>query len=125
MAEKLNHFDKQLKRVKNLPGPGSYQEGDKIGSNGFTSKFKASASSSFGKANDRFKQPTMKERAPAPNIYAPKTNLNENFNSTFKSSGKAVFGNDKSDIIHKHWNQTNLKSNPGPGSYKVFSEFEV
>lgn len=81
-------------------------------------------SSSFGKANDRFKPPTMKVRAPAPNIYSPRNNLNENFNSTFTNSGKAIFGSDKSDVINKHWNHENLKTNPGPGQYNRFSEFE-
>ena len=124
MAAKLNHFDKQLKRVKNWPGPGAYKEGDAMGSNGYASKFKTSTSNAFGKAEDRFAPPTMKTRAPAPNVYSPRNNLNEDFNSTFRTSGRAIFGTDKTDIISKHWNHDNQKTNPGPGSYNRFSEFE-
>ena len=50
------------------------------------SHIKTESKFAFGKANDRFNVPTRKVPAPAPNVYQPKNNLNENFNSTFNQA---------------------------------------
>ena len=47
------------------------------------SHIKTESKYTFGKAKDRFDVPTRKIPAPAPNVYAPLNNLNENYNSTF------------------------------------------
>ena len=65
----------------------------------------------------------MKEKAPDPTKYFPKNNLNENYNSTFKNNGKAVFGKDNSSIIDKHFNMST--KNPGPGEYQRLTEFNA
>jgi hypothetical protein len=76
---------------------------------------------SFAHAKDRFQVPTRKIASPAPNLYGPKTNLNENFNSVFHQAQQTKIGQDKSSIIDKHYNMQ--KKTPGPGAYGRFSEF--
>ena len=51
------------------------------------------------------KKPTKKVAAPAPNVYHPQNNLNENFNSTFTKVGQTVFGKDTSSVIDKEFKQ--------------------
>ena len=86
MAKKLGQDERALDKSKKLPGPGYYEHPQITGKIITTSHVKSESKYSFGKANDRFHVPTRKIPAPAPNVYQPKTNLNENFNSTFNQA---------------------------------------
>jgi hypothetical protein len=59
---------------------------------------------SFSVAKDRFVVPAIKNASPAPNLYQPQNNLNENFNSVFHKAQQTKIGQDKSSIIDKHYN---------------------
>ena len=85
------------------------------------SHVKTESKFSFGKANDRFHVPTRKVPAPAPNVYQPKNNLNENFNSTFNQAQQTRIGNNNLSILDQHF-KLQIKS-PGPGQYSRFSDF--
>jgi hypothetical protein len=104
-----------------LPGPGSYKHTEVLGKPLIQSNIMTESFYSFSKANDRFNVPTRKVAAPAPNVYHPLNNLNQNYNSTFIKAQMTKIGNDKSSIIDQHFK---LKvKNPGPGAYSAFSEF--
>ena len=63
-----------------------------------------------------------KEKAPGPGNYSPKTNLNEDNISVFKSTGKTVFAKEqgrKAMDDHLYRNP----DVPGPGNYPLVSEF--
>jgi len=68
-----------------LPGPGSYLYDDLTGKNLKSSVMRNTSYFSVGKQH-RFEVPTKKVAAPAPDVYRPQNNLNENFNSTFQKA---------------------------------------
>ena len=121
MASRLPTEQQCLDKSKKLPGPGSYVHSEITGKNLLQSHIKTESKFSFGKANDRFNVPTYKIGSPAPNVYKPMNNLNENYNSTFTKAQQTAFGKDKSSIINQHF-KLNVK-NPGPGQYAAFSDF--
>ena len=70
---------------------------------------------------ERFTVPTRKVGSPAPGVYKPLNNLNENYNSTFIKAGQTVFGKSEYPIIDQHFKlQVN---SPGPGKYQRHSDF--
>ena len=79
----MPHDEQALGRSKKLPGPGYYEHPRVTGMALTQSHIKTESKFTFGKAKDRFNVPTRKVPAPAPNVYAPLNNLNENYNSTF------------------------------------------
>ena len=83
MAARLPTEKQQLDKSRKLPGPGLYELPAITGQNMTTSNFRTQSKFSFGKAVDRFNVPTKKVAAPAPGVYKPLNNFNENFNSTF------------------------------------------
>lgn len=84
MAAKLMTDEQALGRSAKLPGPGSYEFAEVTGKNLTQSHVPTEPKFSFGCAKDRFQVPTRKVASPAPNLYKPANNLNENFNSVFK-----------------------------------------
>lgn len=84
MASKLKTDEQALGRSAKLPGPGSYEFAEVTGKNLTQSQVPTEPKFSFGMAKDRFQVPTRKVASPAPNLYKPQNNLNENFNSVFK-----------------------------------------
>ena len=100
MAARLPNDKLALEKSKKLPGPGFYQHPEVTGKNLLMSQIKTESKYSFGKANDRFRVPTQKVAAPAPNVYSPQNNLNQNFNSTFTKAQQTAFGKDTSSIIN-------------------------
>ena len=110
-----------LEKSAKLPGPGNYENDHITGNTLSNSAFKNVSKFSIPKANDRFAAPTKKVAAPAPNVYSPQNNLNQNFNSTFVKSGQTVIGKSNFSIIDQHFNAK--KGSPGPGSYNRFSDF--
>ena len=83
MAQRLPTDIQSLERSKKLPGPGHYAAPHMTGKDVIFSTVKSESRYSFGKAQDRFSVPTRKVPAPAPGVYSPMNNLNQNFNSTF------------------------------------------
>ena len=83
MAQRLPTDIQSLERSKKLPGPGHYAAPHMTGKDVIFSTVKSESRYSFGKALDRFSVPTRKVPAPAPGVYSPMNNLNQNFNSTF------------------------------------------
>lgn len=62
-----------------------------------------------------------KEKAPGPGNYSPKTNLNEDTISIFRSTGRTVFSKQPRNALDDR-----LYMNPhvpGPGNYQRISEF--
>ena len=86
------------------------------------SHIKTESKYTFGKAKDRFDVPTRKIPAPAPNVYSPLNNLNENYNSTFTKALQTKIGKNNTSIIDQHF-KMQIKS-PGPGAYSRFSDFD-
>ena len=121
MAARLPTEKILLDKSKRLPGPGFYNHAEVTGKNLLQSNIKSESMYSFGKANDRFHAPTKKFVSPAPGLYSPLNNLNQNYNSTFVKAQQTAFGKDKSSIINKHF-KLGVR-NPGPGAYASFSEF--
>ena len=81
-AARLPGGEQALARSKKLPGPGSYLADDLTGKNLKVSVMRNTSYFSVGKQS-RFDVPTRKIGAPAPDVYKPQNNLNENYNSTF------------------------------------------
>lgn len=71
MAARLPTEKQCLEKSAKLPGPGNYETINVTGNNVSNSTFKNQSMYSFGKAEDRFKAPTKKVAAPAPNVYSP------------------------------------------------------
>ena len=103
MAAKLGADERALEKSKKLPGPGYYEHPVITGMNITQSHVKTESKYSFGKANDRFDVPTRKIPAPAPNVYSPLNNLNENYNSTFTKAQQTKIGNNNLSILDQHF----------------------
>ena len=121
VANRLGIDERSLEKSKKLPGPGQYGYSQFFGRNSIQSQVPTMQRFSFARSFDRFKVPTKKESSPAPGVYKPMNNLNENYQSTFKKSLQTKIGMDKSSVIDKHFGVKN--STPGPGAYASFSEF--
>ena len=122
MRPKNDLFITHLGKQKKLPGPGHYLEKvDLAGKQPASSKMYQQPMNAFSKANDRFRVTTF--NTPAPATYKPKTDLNENFNSTFKYVGSTKFSGDKRTFMDVLWNPKEQQKLPAPTSYQSFSEF--
>lgn len=115
MGSKLYMGEKSLDKSKKLPGPGFYQHPEVTGMAMTQSHIKTESKFSFGKAQDRFNVPTRKIPAPAPDVYSPLNNLNENYNSTFIQAQQTKIGKNSKSIIDQHFKLNTQKENPGPG----------
>ena len=80
----------KLEKQKRLPGPGQYHAAGLVGQGLSTSNMVNQPQSSIPKAQDRFKP--LRFQPPPPNIYNVKNGLTQDFSSTHRSVGKAVFG---------------------------------
>lgn len=123
MAEKLKVTEAALERSGKLPGPGSYEHMDVTGAAMKVSNVGTEPKYKFGRAEDRFHVPTRKVASPAPDLYSPLVNLNDNKISTQWRDPQTKLGQDKSSIIDKNFKLNTTAKNPGPGKYHAFSEF--
>jgi len=97
MRKKLGAFDRQLGREKKLPGPGSYNADDLVGSGLNTSTMKSATKSSFPKSTDRFRPP--KQQSPAATKYEVRDGLNMNFSSVRQFAGSTKFGSNTKNFM--------------------------
>lgn len=93
-----------------------------------SSSLQSDGSYCFGKAQDRFKNPTEKVKAPAPGVYniTGTIGVDRFKNSPFQSTGgRTVFGKEKkSENLTKDWGLEQV--NPlGPGHYEHTTEFRM
>lgn len=125
MRKKLYMDELGLTKSKKLPGPGFYQHPDCISANITNSNQLSSSKYSISKAQDRFR--TGHFEIPAPNQYAPKDELNNNYNSTRKFDGQTRIGKETINFMDTEWkNGGTVKEKaqgPGPGHYARFSDF--
>lgn len=77
--------------------------------------------SSIPKADDRFRP--AKFNPPPATKYHPQNNLNQNFSSTHRNAGQAIFGSNKKTFMDSNWRLDQGRTQPGPGSYAAFSDF--
>lgn len=112
-----------MNSFKHVPGPGAYSTIDTINLKGkySTSKFKNSGASIIAPARSQRWNDKKAANEPGPGAYDLKTGINMSgsyFVSKFKSNIARSFGN----AVRKDPPTTNLTV-PGPGSYRVPSEF--
>ena len=88
------------------------------------SSVKNEAKFSVPKADNRFEMRWLKNNVPSPDKYAPASNLNQNFNSSYKFQGATKIGNDRLTFVDTEWLMKEKKQKPGPGSYASFSDFQ-
>jgi len=113
--------------TKLYPGPGAYENKLTISPKGqyYMSKFKSSCATTFNPPkSERFKDFTDKytKQFPGPGYYAPKEGLNENgeyFVSKYKSSNCRTFSHCDRNALRA----TTSNFVPGPGSYRLPSDF--
>lgn len=126
MRKKLYMDELALEKSKKLPGPGNYQHLDTVATKMVDSSKISSHMHSVSKANDRFR--TGQFPIPAPNQYAPKDELNNNFNSVRQYVGATVIGKHKISFMDSEWKNGNTvkekAQGPGPGHYARFSDFK-
>lgn len=126
MRKKLNMDELHLNKSKKLPGPGFYQHPDTIASKMIDSTKTSAHMHSYPKAKDRFR--ASRFEIPGAGHYAPKDELNNNYNSTRKNVGGAVFGKHRMTFMDTEWkNGETVKEKshgPGPGHYARFSDFQ-
>ena len=126
MRRKLDRDALALEKSKKLPGPGFYQHPDAIGAQIADSMKPTANKFSVQKADDRFR--TGKFDIPAPSHYAPKDELNNNYNSQRKYVGSTVMGRHTISFMDTEWkNGDTVKEKaqgPGPGHYARFSDFQ-
>ena len=126
-----------LTSTRHNPGPGAYEPKTTISANGnyFISGMKNSKAPLFTLPSlDRFIY-DKKERAPGPGAYSLKTGISDpaaSFISTFKSpKTRTFYHSDRKTIdipssvksIFILFNQINSLDQPGPGNYRLPSEF--
>lgn len=109
------------------PGPGSYDETNYLNKTGvyYNSKFISSGAQNFGRGNRDFLK--IKEKAPGPGKYNPKVNISldgKYYVSTYKNSLVRKFGNPTTRTsVDNSTADRSFATTPGPGSYRVYSEF--
>ena len=125
IRKKLSLNEVLAKKSSMLPGPGQYSSLDYVGTKICESTKVSSLSQSMAKAKDRFRIGGIK--IPAPNAYAPRDELNNNYSSLRKSCGSASIGRSKMNFMDTEWkNGKTIKEKaygPGPGAYARFSDF--
>ena len=131
MRKRMNRYGNRVDKFddhyynteRKLPGPGSYQHPETVGSAMMSSTFKTSQQASFPKAQDRFRPPAVPKVQPSPNQYAPKADIVQHVKSNHPRVAMTKFGMDKSDILDNRWGKKAAMTTPGPGSYGRFSDF--
>lgn len=88
--KKLDMEIHKLDKQRKLPGPGQYHAADLVGRGLSTSNMVNQPQNSIPRATDRFKP--LRFQPPAPNIYNCKNGLTQNFSSTHRAVGRAIFG---------------------------------
>ena len=84
--------DYYLTAQKKLPGPGSYEAAELVGSKIINSKMGSGRRFSVPQASDRFLAPTEKLKAPAPDTYTPMQRLGEDVSSRQPKVPRTKFG---------------------------------
>jgi len=112
-----------LTTIRHVPGPGTYPAYDTLRPSGkyFVSKFKNSGASSFAPPRSSRFPATHDGKYPAPGSYdlAPTISPKGSYYlSKFQSSMTRTFGHDKRSTT-----QTSMHGVPGPGSYRIPSDF--
>lgn len=111
--------------TKYVPGPGAYPITPSITPDGkyFESKFRSSGALSFNPARSkRFPEQNKGLQNPGPGQYPLNTGISKDgqyFVSGFKSSKCRSFAHD----VRRTFSQDNLRGAPGPGQYRIPSEF--
>lgn len=112
-----------MNSLKHVPGPGTYQSVETITPKGkyFVSKFKSSGATLVSPARSkRFNE--LKPGNPGPGTYeTPKTI--EDDGSYFVSKFRSSFCRSFSHAMRKNASLENIEATPGPGTYKLPSEF--
>ena len=122
MRKHLNDFDRTLRRESCKPGPASYNQTNLVGDGLSTSNMRSATKSSFPKSTDRFRPP--KQQSPPATTYAVKDGLNMNFSSVRHNAGSTRFGSNTKNYIDQTWHLKKGATEPGPGQYSWFSDFE-
>jgi len=126
MRKKLYMDELHLGKSKKLPGPGFYQHPDCVGATISSSVKPSSDKFTISKASDRFR--TGQFDIPGAGTYAPKDEINNNFNSVRHYVGATVIGKHKISFMDSEWkNGDTVKEKaqgPGPGHYARFSDFK-
>ncbi len=125
MRKRLYMDELHLNKSKKLPGPGFYAHPDTVSNKICDSTKLTSHMHSVSKAQDRFR--TGQFNIPAPNNYAPKDGLNNNFSSVRHYVGATIIGKHKISFMDSEWKNGNTvkekAQGPGPGHYARFSDF--
>jgi len=112
-----------LTSPKFVPGPGSYPPTETLNVKGkyYVSKFKSSGATLISPARSkRFGE--IKSAVPGPGTYQPAATISGDgsyFVSKFKASFCRTFGHS----MRKNASEVNVSTTPGPGSYKLPSDF--
>jgi hypothetical protein len=114
--------------TKGFPGPGSYEASKASDNqNGFTlnSRFKSPLGAKISSSGKRFDDTFFKRvsKLPGPGEYSPRSesNVGNYFIAKYRNSGAPVFSKGKR-LAELDLSQTR-KITPGPGSYRIQSEF--
>lgn len=105
------------------PGPGTYESVQTIQPKGkyFVSKFKSSGATLVSPARSRRFYP-LKSEVPGPGTYEAPRTIKED-GSYYVSKFKSSFCRSFSHAMRKNASLANIETTPGPGSYKLPSEF--
>jgi len=112
-----------LNSLKHVPGPGTYQSVETINAKGkyFVSKFKSSGATLVSPARSkRFDE--LKAGNPGPGTYEAPKAIEED-GSYFVSKFRSSFCRSFSHAMRKNASMTSFENTPGPGSYKLPSDF--
>ncbi len=110
---------------KNLPGPGSYQAAEVVGNTKMVSSLTPSQPKfGFSKAENRFRAPTEQFKSPSPSQYRPQAEIGIDVSSKMTKVPRTKFGNDRSDVLDMKFNMKSARTQPGPGQYERYSEFQ-
>ena len=125
IRKKLNVDELLLEKSKKFPGPGYYNTPDCIASRIADSTKTSAKCHSVSKARDRFRIGNF--NVPGPNAYAPRDELNNNFNSVRRYRGSTSIGRERLRFTDTEWKNGDIMKEkakgPGPGSYARFSDF--
>ena len=113
MRQKLNDFDRTLRRESAKPGPASYNQNNLVGDGLSTSNMRSATKASFPKSTDSFRQP--KQKSPPATTYHVLDGLNQNYSSVRHNAGSTRFGSNQKNFIDTQWHLGKAKVEPGPG----------